>query len=162
MDNILIILILLAILYLIYLFHTNIVKDKKIPFDLYKGMPIITLQIAQNKFNFLIDSGATSSFIDKSVLEKLPNLNVRNTNDKIMLVNKQTTNNLQYIKRLRAKKEFYRGSKNKYFTISLNNVYVTSLDSINNNVSGILGGDFLKYYNFQIDYKNKFLYNRFI
>ncbi|MBO6232825.1 MAG: retropepsin-like domain-containing protein [Clostridia bacterium] len=159
---ILTILILLLVVYIIYVLHTNIVKNKVIPFSINKGMPVVSLWLQQKKFNFLIDSGATSSFLDEKVLDQIP-LSVKNTKDKLKLVNGDKVSNLKSINQITLKKEYYLRNKKKWLTFRVQNVIVTKLDSVvDKDISGILGGDFLKYYDLQIDYKNKYIYNRFI
>lgn len=159
---ILTILIFLTVAYIVYLLHTSIVKNKVIPFSTNKGMPVVSLWLQQKKFNFLIDSGATNSFLDEKVLDQIP-LSVKNTKDKLKLVNGDKVSNLRSINQITLKKEYYLRNKKKWLTFRVQNVIVTKLDSVaDKDISGILGGDFLKYYDLQLDYKNKCIYNRFI
>ena len=76
---VLIIFIVSALIAVLMAFHCNIFHKTKDSYDKISfretmnlaGLPIVTFKQGENKFNFVLDTGAFSSIIDSRVLEKL-------------------------------------------------------------------------------------------
>lgn len=121
------------------------------------NLPIITLVVGGNKLNFVLDTGSTSSVIDKTVVE----------NNKIKYEKIDTTS-LYGIEGLPSQvhtgnfKAFY---KNKEYDFKatikdMSKPFSVLKKSTGVNLSGLLGADFFKKYQYVLDFDSLIAYSK--
>lgn len=165
MELILIILILafigiLCVIYYYYTLDTYIVRVKKNQVMEFKtsldltGLPIITLYQGKKPYNFLLDTGSNTSYINKS-----SNINVTKTGTKDVFMGAEGVDMECEIITV----NLYRGDNNyecKASLADLDKAFEELKKQYGVSLSGIIGCDFMDKYNYCIDFKEWVVYIR--
>lgn len=136
-------------------------KSKKhcIPFTLdYAGVPVITLMIDNDTYQFMVDTGSSHSSIMKRVVTQL-NMPIQNLKGSGISFN-GITRNLQccyltfHFDSIFYIEGFMIIPEQQEYALNETNV------STGYSIAGILGSDFLKKYGWVIDYRKSIIYNK--
>lgn len=125
-------------------------------FDL-TGLPIVTLQQGENKFNFLLDTGANNNIIDKRVLKDIEY--TLNKDMKSNLSGLEGTKNVVDICNI----SFSYKDKEFPFFYLINDMEVIFNDikqTTGVTLHGILGSSFFNKYKYVIDFKELIAYSK--
>lgn len=120
------------------------------------GLPVITLNIDNNKLNFVLDTGSSTTVIDSNILE-----NMKLSHDII------SSSNLSGIegKYEKVSKAVlyanYRGTEYSFPVLikDMSIPFKNLKDKSGVTVAGLLGSDFFKYYKYVIDFNNLIAYS---
>lgn len=117
------------------------------------GLPVITFYQGNNKYNFLLDTGSSSSYLDSNsdmIRTEIPNV----TADMIGIEGNRTECLVSVV-------DFYRDGMKYQCTMRVMDIGKTFAEIKNNygiNLSGILGNDFFVKYKYCLDFKNLVVY----
>lgn len=114
-------------------------------------LPIITFYQGSKKFNFLLDTGATSSVINRECLESLASYKELNSTSWIMGFDGNRHKTLVVEVPL-----YYKNSKftSNCQVFDMTNAFKTIKEESGVNLHGILGNDFFIKYKYIIDFKD--------
>lgn len=157
--------VILAVIIIAWIINLSGIGDKKPKFDTISiresmdlcNLPIITFINNGNKFNFVLDSGATESHISESARDKMiaessgSNLDVQGFNGKEEM-NKGIIVDLSYKDRVFSTELFISPGLDISFADVKKNFGVQ--------LHGIIGNDFLKEYGYVLDFYDLVAYSK--
>ncbi len=119
-------------------------------------LPVVTLNVNNNKLKFIIDTGCTTSCINESIVKSL-NIETKNIGNTHYGIdgNKVALNTCTIDFKLKNKNysfDFNTANMDKVFT------YIKESEGVQ--IHGLLGSDFLDKYNYVVDYKDYSLYKK--
>lgn len=118
------------------------------------GLPIVTFQQGDKKYNFILDSGANVSSIHSKIsIEKEI---IEGSDDMSGLDGTNIKCNLAMIKLQYKEKEY----EHLFRTVDLSDIFEDIYKCTNVRVVGLIGGDFMAKYNYCLDYCEYIAYAR--
>ena len=122
------------------------------------GIPIVTLENNGNQYNFILDTGATTSLINSDIIDNLSNKKPVDGEDIVSGLNPNVKYKAQrYIIQFNNKKErFY----HKFSVFNLNDTFNDLEQESGILVHGLLGSDFLRDKKYILDYNKQVAYRK--
>lgn len=119
-------------------------------------LPVITFTNNKQKLNFIFDTGATKSLIDKTIL---PSLNYQKSEDKTITTGVGGASNIldNIIMDLKHGEQNFTET---FQTMDLTHVVTTIKTETGVTVHGLLGNTFFQEYGYIIDYNDFIVYNK--
>ena len=122
------------------------------------GIPIITLENGGKEYNFILDTGATTSLINNSILDELVDKEIIDGEDIVSGLNP----NVGY-KASRCNIEFKIVNdkfKHQFSAFNLNDTFGDLAEETGIIVHGLLGSDFFRDKKYILDYNEHLLYHK--
>lgn len=122
------------------------------------GIPVITLKNGNNEYNFILDTGATTSLINDSILDNLTN--------KMLIDGEDIISGLDISVGYKASRysiEFQIANdkfKHQFCAMNLNDTFNDLAQETGIIVHGLLGSDFLNDKKYILDYNEHLLYHK--
>lgn len=122
------------------------------------GIPIVTLENNNKQYNFILDTGATTSLINNSVLNELTNKSTVDGEDLISGLDpsvgyKASRFNIEF-------KIVNEKFKHQFSALNLNDTFGDLQQDTGIIVHGLLGSDFFKDKKYILDYNEHLLYHK--
>ena len=119
------------------------------------GLPIVTLYIGNNKYNFLLDTGASESMINSSILKDIYYQPIEGeTTNASGINNIITTIPFCYISFFYKKNQF----TEKFAIMDLDKGFALMKKEYGVTLHGMLGSSFFEKYRYVLDYYNLYAY----
>lgn len=121
------------------------------------GLPIISMESANKKLNFLLDTGSNKSFIDSRIVDDLYAFKLEKSDATVTGINNKECRAGHYIIELRYKDNEFRTEFQSFdFELSFGHI----MEKTGVKIDGIIGSDFLKKYKYIINYEELIAYNK--
>lgn len=124
-------------------------------FDL-TGMPIVTFNQGNRKFNFILDTGANLSIINSHVIDHLEHVNITKKSS-ISGLEGQVKQCEQCTIKLSYKGTEYESS---FLVVDMMQAFLNIQQETGVVVHGLLGGDFFHKFQYVLDFKELIAYSR--
>lgn len=123
------------------------------------GLPIVTFSVDGKKFNFLLDTGANNSAVNRASLDVIKHkITDYQTNLYGLEGNKNTC---RYVSiRLEYKNKVFKQFTEDFLVTDLSKAFNNLKSDFGVNLHGIIGSSFLEKYKYMIDFKEMIAYSR--
>lgn len=118
------------------------------------GIPVVTFYQGNNKFNFLLDSGASNSCINQKELKHLIHDNTEKQASLFGMEGNSVNTGIVTTKLYYKNIEF----TTEMLVTDLENAFISVKRDFGVNITGILGSDFLSKYKYVMDFKDNIAY----
>lgn len=121
------------------------------------GLPIVTFNVGNDKYNFVLDSGASRSVINLEALKKIPHEKPEESDCYIYGIDgEMREGNSTIISLIYNNKEI----KNKFIINDLSSIIQQIKQETGVNLIGILGNDFMQENKYILDFNKLIAYNK--
>lgn len=134
---------------------TTLTDYTAVNYDIVQGVPVVSLEINGVAHNFILDSGATSHFIDDSIPQNEPHFSSTGSTSNVVLTGSESSGNQQWLFEGTLGLNDLKMSQVHFLTLDMES-YTETLDIP---VSGLLSMRALSDY-IIIDLKSNFIYLR--
>lgn len=122
------------------------------------GIPIITLENNNKQYNFILDTGATTSLVNSSIINELQNKEVVDGEDLVSGLNPDINYKAsRYIIEFNILNDKF---KHQFSVFNLNDTFMDLAQETGIMVHGLLGSDFFRDKKYILDYNEHLLYHK--